>query len=101
MKEIDAMIALGRQLDEQQNAAHDLWTWLPSHQVAKKHHDDYADNYTPSIKDILVEAAMYIAAMKDPSSPYGPKTAEVLRTNTPEEVEWFERCPCDEDHVGE
>jgi hypothetical protein len=99
MNAAEAIIALGNELSEQKNAAFDLWTWLPSYKVAQKHHGDYADNETPSVKDILVEAAMYIAAVKDPSSPHGPKTAEVLRTNNIEETEWFERCPCGKDHI--
>ena len=90
-KEIDAMISLGKQLDEMQNAAHDLWTWLPSRKVAEKNHGDYADNFTPTVKDILVEAAMFVACLKDGTA----------RDYTPEEREWFEKCPCGEDHIPE
>lgn len=134
MKEIDAMISLGKQLDEMQNAAHDLWTWLPSYKVAQKNHGDYADNFTPSIKDIIVEASMFMARVRDgldksiidkilfnvgnthdTSELWGhmrkePETFRQCVTMaltkphfeyTPEEQEWFLRCPCGEDHIPE
>jgi len=101
MNAADAIIALGTQLSDEKSAAHDLWTWLPSYKVAEKNHGDYASEFAPCVKDIMAEAAMFIAAMKDPSSPFGPKTAEVLRTLTPDETDWFMRCPCEQDHVGE
>jgi len=134
MKEIDSFISLGKQLDEQQNAAHDLWTWLPSYKVAQKHHGDYASNFVPSIKDIIVEASMVMARMRDGLDKavidkicfnignthdgqelwgHMRKEPEVFREAvalalkkphieyTPEEKEWFLRCPCDEDHVPE
>lgn len=90
-KEIDAMISLGKQLEEQQNAAHDLWSWLPSYKVAEQHHGDYASNFQPSVKDVLTEAALYVACVKDGTQ----------RDYNQEERDWFTRCPCGEEHVGE
>ena len=88
------LIALGQQLSEERDAAHDLWTWLPSHKVAERFHGDYASNNCPSVKDVMVEAAMYIACLKD-------NTGRVDRVgHTQEEKEWFERCPCGESHEG-
>lgn len=80
-------IKLGQQLDAENNAAHDLWTWLPSHKIAQKHHGDYASEYCPSNADVMKEAAMYLGHLRRPEVPL-----------TPEEQEWFWRCPCDEDH---
>jgi hypothetical protein len=57
---IQMMISLGAELDEQQNNAHDLWTWLPSYKETQKHHDDYVDNFTPAVKDIIQEASLYL-----------------------------------------
>lgn len=86
----DQIIRLGHQLSEERNAAHDLWSWLPSHDVAVKHHGDYASNFQPSVKDVMAEAAQYFAWIK---SGRGPLTTE--------DTSWFNRCPCDEDHGHE
>jgi hypothetical protein len=82
------LIRLGEQLAEEDNAAEDLWTWLPSHTVAMKRHGDYATNHRPSTRDIMREAAMYLAHLKHPEVPLEP-----------EEEAWFARCPCGEDCV--
>jgi len=86
-----ALIQLGRQLEAETNAAHDLWTWLPSHEVAQKHHGDYASEHQPSNADVIKEAAMYLGHLKHPDVAL-----------TPEEKEWFTSCPCGESHeVGQ
>ena len=82
------LIQLGEELAEENNAAADLWSWLPSHAIALKHHGDYAANHCPSNRDVMVEASMYLAHLRQPDVPL-----------TPEEQEWFTRCPCDEEHV--
>jgi len=82
------LIQLGEELAEENNAAADLWSWLPSHAIAEKHHGDHADNYRPSNRDVMVEASMYLAHLRRPHVPL-----------TPEEQKWFTRCPCAEDHV--
>jgi hypothetical protein len=82
------LIRLGEQLAAENNAAADLWTWLPSHAVAVERHGDYASSHCPGIRDVMLEAAMYLAHLKHPKAPLGP-----------EEKEWFARCPCDEDCV--
>lgn len=89
-KFVSELIDLGRQLSEEQDAAFQLWTWLPSHKVAEKNHNDYASEFTPNPKDVMTEAAMYFGHLKHPEIPL-----------TPEEKDWFERCSCGEDHVGE
>ena len=87
MKLAQELIRFGQQLADESEAASNLWTWLPSHKIAVKHHDDYALEHCPSVKDVLVEAAMYLAIIRDPPREY-----------TPEEQEWFTSCPCGEDH---
>lgn len=82
------LIRLGEQLAEENNAAADLWSWLPSHEIAEKHHGDYASEHCPSNRDVLMEAAMYLARLKRPEAPLSL-----------EEQRWFTSCPCGEDHV--
>jgi hypothetical protein len=82
------LIQLGEQLAAENNAAHDLWTWLPSHKVAEKHHGDYASEHCPSNADVMKEAAMYLGHLQRPDVPW-----------TIEETDWFESCPCGEDHA--
>ena len=81
------LIRFAQALADEDSAASDLWSWLPSHAVAEKYHGDYASEHCPSNRDVMVEAAMYLAHLKRPDVPL-----------TPEEKDWFERCPCDEDH---
>lgn len=91
MNAADIIIALGSQLSEERSAAHDLWTWLPSYKVAERNHGDYASEFCPCVKDVMTEAAMYISTLKDPPG----------KKETPDEKEWFTRCPCEQYHVGE
>lgn len=90
MNAVDAIIALGKQLSDERNIAYDLWSWLPSHQVTKRNHEDYVDTFTPSVHDVMLEAAMYICTLvkKDYKA-------------TPDEQMMFNRCGCGEEHVGE
>lgn len=89
MKLAQELIRFGQQLAEEDAAAFDLWSWLPSHEVAKKHHGDHAADHRPTNRDVMVEAAMYLAHLKAP--PNEPMTAE--------EQKWFSQCPCGEDHL--
>lgn len=79
---------LAHQFDEEDNAAGDLWSWLPSHAAAEKAHGDYASNHRPSIASVMREAAMVIAESRG----YPPSDAD--------RAEWF-RCPCGEEHESE
>jgi hypothetical protein len=81
------LINFARQLSDEDDAAFMLWTWLPSHKVAEKHHGDYASEFRPSNLDVMKEAAMYLGHLKHPDVPL-----------TEEEKDWFETCPCDESH---
>jgi len=88
MKLAQELIRFGGQLAAENAAAHDLWTWLPSHKAAQKHHGDYAAEHCPSNRNVMFEAALYLAVLQ--ANP---------REYTAEEQEWFTRCPCGEDHV--
>jgi hypothetical protein len=57
-------IRLGEQLSEEENAAFDLWTWLPSHREATKYHGDYSIEHRPSTADVMREAASYLSSLK-------------------------------------
>lgn len=74
---------LGEEIADAENAASDLWTWLPSHEVTTKHHGDYASEFRPSTADVMKEAAMYFAHLKRTEVP-----------PTTKEREWFTRCAC-------
>lgn len=85
---INDFINFAHKLEQQKNAAFDLWSWLPSCEVARKHHGDYYSEHTPSIADVMQEASLLFAKMKNrPNEPL-----------TEEEREWFARCPCGESH---
>ena len=88
MKLATELIRFGQQLAEENAAAYDLWTWLPSHAIAQTHHGDYATEHCPSNSDVMREAALHLARLKHPEQPL-----------TIEEEEWFTRCPCGEEHV--
>lgn len=80
---IDDIIKFGKDIDSAHNSAFDLWSWLPSSEVAKKHHGDYYVEFQPSLADLMREAAMYIHYLKSGGGEY-----------TASEKEWFESCPC-------
>ena len=62
------LLNFARQLAEEDDAAHDLWTWLPTHAVAEKRPGDYASSFQPSNRDVMREASMYLA---HPEAPRG------------------------------
>lgn len=74
---------LAAQFDEEEDAASDLWSWLPSHKAAEACHGDYAHEFRPSISAIMIEAAMYLAFLT------GYDKSEEQKSG------WFE-CPCGE-----
>ena len=77
------IIRLGEQLSREENAAFDLWTWLPSYKEARKYHGDYADEQRPSTDWIMREACHVLAELK-----YGENA----------EIEDIFKCPCDNEH---
>ena len=68
---VDKLIRFGEELTEMKSSAYDLWTWLPSHREAKKHHGDYACEFTPPIQTVMIEASIYIGPIQGESFGYG------------------------------
>lgn len=60
---VQDMIDLGGHLQDIEDRAHDLWTHLPSYQIALKFHGDYAMEFRPSPDEIMSEASEFIYAM--------------------------------------
>lgn len=75
---------LVHQMDDDQKASYDLWTWLPSYKEAVKHHEDYALEQIPDVSDVMKEAAMFISHGLKP-------TKEQIK-----EAGEFYECPCGE-----
>ena len=69
--------SLGRTLDEEDNRAFNLWTWLPSYRHANMAFGDYGDVYQPPLADMLQEASYVFSTLKG----YGVKPSTAL--------EWF------------
>lgn len=56
------IMQMASELQAQEDAAWDLWTWLPSYQQALAGHGEHAAHeYRPQISDLLREATRYIA----------------------------------------
>jgi len=85
------IIELAHSLEKERDRAFDLWTWLPSHQEAVKHHGDYYCEQTPSTHDILIEAAIYIGHLKALLNNNIVLTEEQIK-----DASEFYECPCGE-----
>jgi hypothetical protein len=72
-----------REIEAQDNAAFDLWTWMPSYKAAQKAHGDYASEHQPSHADLMKETAMFLSELR------GHEHTDA------ECEEWF-GCPCGE-----
>lgn len=90
----DEIGRLAHTMDEEDNAASDLWTWLPSYREAEKHHGDYWQEQKPSNADIMNEAAMYLMGLKPT-----PEQIAQAAADASEPGQWF-ACPCGEDHAA-
>ena len=73
----DGMLELAKELEAEENAAFDLWSWLPSCKLAAKYHGDYYVEHQPCTADIMREACDVFAG----------ETEKSLLTTT---------CPCGE-----
>lgn len=83
---VEGMRDLLSRLDGEAEAAHDLWTWLPSRKVAERFHGDYACEVQPTVADVMREAALVMAE------------AAGSRLDPAERAEFLEKCPCGEGH---
>lgn len=54
-------IELGYELARDQDAASDLWSWLPSHKAAESAYGDYASEHMPPLSDVMREAAIFLS----------------------------------------
>lgn len=80
----DELIKLGENLANEKNEAFNLWTMLPSYKAAQLYHDDYAIEFMPSIKDILIEATIFIRHECNPNE-----------TQIKSAIDYY-CCPCDD-----
>ena len=81
-----AMVEMAREFELEDNAVSDLWTWLPTYEVVEHFHETL--NYMPPNRDIIKEAAMYLASIE---KKYYDDFTEKM---------WFAECPCgDPDHI--
>lgn len=83
MKIKDDFINLARELECEENAAFDLWTWLPSYKAARANHGEFASGHRPSVEYIIGEASIFISFLRGFSK------------DREKENGWFE-CPCGE-----
>ena len=90
-----AIITFAHELEEQHGAAFDLWTWLPSYKEANLHHGDYACEFQPSLRDVIIEATMYIADLKELLN-IAPSDVAPLTQMQLDQAADFYKCPCGE-----
>lgn len=55
------IVSFAHKLERRQDAAYDLWTWLPSYKKAQACLGDYAVNVRPDMALIMQEALQFIA----------------------------------------
>lgn len=77
---------LAHQMEGEDNAAYNLWTWLPSHAAAQKAHGDHAGNYKPSVLEVMNEACEFISHRLHPTPQEREEAGELYV------------CPCGDDH---
>lgn len=78
------LMRFAHELEQNDNAAFDLWTWLPSHKKAEDCLGDYYIEVQPSQNEIMKEARRYIAHGCNP-------TQEQL------DNDYQYQCPCNGD----
>lgn len=82
----DDIQRLAHDMAREDNAAHDLWTWLPSYAAAVKWHGDYATEHRPPIADVMIEAATYIGHKLHPTAEERAEAGDIYG------------CPCGKYH---
>jgi hypothetical protein len=76
---------LARRFECEDEAAHDLWSWLPSEHFAKRGHGDYACNHQPSNAMLMREAGLVFSILRGYTD----------GLDSPEYLDAF-KCPCEE-----
>jgi hypothetical protein len=82
------LVQLGHELESINDKASNLWSWLPSHAEAVKHHGDYACEQRRGHDDVMQEACRVFSVLAG----YDMPLVEV--------IEWFS-CPCGEHDLTE
>jgi hypothetical protein len=62
------LLSFAHNIEKSNEAAYDLWTWLPSYRKAKNCLGDYACNVRPNTADIMREACDFIADACNPDA---------------------------------
>lgn len=60
----DQFRQLVHQMDREDEIAHDLWTWLPSHAAAEAILGDHSHNAQPANADIMQEASYFFMVLR-------------------------------------
>ncbi len=81
----DKIRSLGNEFEREDNAAFNLWSWLPSCKAAEKHHGDHSGEFSPCIADVMIEAALFISHRMNPNEKEIKEAGELYQ------------CPCGED----
>lgn len=59
------LLKLSHELEAESNAAHDLWTWLPSYKSAQKVHNmNFIQNLGYTVENVLIEACELFSYIK-------------------------------------
>ena len=93
---VQKMISLGKTLEGIEDRTHDLWTHLPSYQVAKKYHGDYAMEFRPSSEDVMGEACEFIYALSQHAEKEHGELVERMKQSYM--VDFGGQCLCGEFH---
>lgn len=81
---------LARTFELEDEAASDLWSWLPSHYFAKKLYSDYADEKRPSNSEVMREAAVLFSVIRQHDAPCLLQGVEELVSMVTEHFDWVE-----------
>lgn len=59
----ELIINLAHRFEAEGEAAHDLWSWLPSHHFAEKVHEEYACNHRPDNAMLMRECSLVMSIL--------------------------------------
>lgn len=85
---IDGIIRLGKELSDINDAAFDLWTWLPSNFFLRRYHGEYDLEFRGSVDDVMIEATRVLSAI----SGYVPEGLDL-------DLDAPYNCTCGEIHI--
>jgi len=80
---IEEIKELAFRFQEEDEAAGDLWSWLPSKEVTEKYHGDYYSEFCPPPAEVMKEASIFLGALQYPDT-----------VNKETRDEWFGHCCC-------